>query len=105
MASSGRRTPCTSASPPSARRWRGWRFKLGTPLVQRGKELRLTDAGKRLFEHAVDVLRDEQQTLEDIAQLRQARRDPEPGLSASINRFLRPELVSAYYPGKPSVPE
>ena len=37
----------------------GLEFKLEAPLVQRGKELRLTDVGKRLFEHAVDVLRDE----------------------------------------------
>ncbi|NCF20854.1 MAG: LysR family transcriptional regulator, partial [Haliea sp.] len=51
----------------------GLESKLGTALVQRGKELKLTDAGKRLFEHAVDVLRDEQQTLEDIAQLKHGR--------------------------------
>ena len=47
----------------------GLESKLGMPLVQRGKELILTDVGKRLFEDSVDVLRDEQQTLDDIAQL------------------------------------
>jgi DNA-binding transcriptional LysR family regulator len=64
----------------------GLESKLGTALVQRGKELKLTDAGKRLFEHAVDVLRDEQQTLEDIAQLKHGRTETlDLALSASIS--------------------
>ena len=75
----------------------GLESKLGTPLVRRGKELKLTDAGKRLFEHAVDVLRDEQQTLEEIAQLKHGKTDTlNLALSASINRFYAPELVSTY---------
>jgi DNA-binding transcriptional LysR family regulator len=76
----------------------GLESKLGMALVQRGKELKLTDVGKRLFEHAVDVLRDEQQTLEDIAQLKQGKTETlNLALSASINRFYAPELISAYY--------
>jgi DNA-binding transcriptional LysR family regulator len=72
--------------------------KLGTSLVLRGKELRLTDAGKRLFDHAVEVLLDEQQTLEDIALLKQGITETlRVALSASINRFYAPELISAYY--------
>jgi DNA-binding transcriptional LysR family regulator len=75
----------------------GLEFKLEAPLVQRGKELRLTDVGKRLFEHAVDVLRDEQQTLEDIAQLKQGRTEIlSLALSASLNRFHAPGLISAF---------
>ena len=75
----------------------GLETKLGTSLVRRGKELKLTDAGKRLFEHAVDVLRDEQQTLEEIAQLKHGKTDTlDLALSASINRFYAPELVSTY---------
>jgi len=75
----------------------GLESKLGTSLVRRGKELKLTDAGKRLFEHAVDVLRDEQQTLEEIAQLKHGKTDTlNLALSASINRFYAPELVSTY---------
>jgi len=80
----------------------GLESKLGMPLVQRGKELRLTEVGKRLFEHAVDVLRDEQQTLEDIAQLKQGRTETlNLALSASLNRFYAPELISAYYQENP----
>ena len=80
----------------------GLEAKLGMPLVQRGKELRLTDVGKRLFEHAVDVLRDEQQTLEDIAQLKQGKTETlNLALSASINRFYAPELISTYYQQNP----
>ena len=80
----------------------GLESKLGMALVQRGKELKLTDVGKRLFEHAVDVLRDEQQTLEDIAQLKQGKTETlNLALSASINRFYAPGLISAYYQESP----
>ncbi len=80
----------------------GLESKLGSTLVRRGKELRLTDAGKRLFEHAVDVLRDEQQTLEDIANLKRGRTETlNLALSASINRFYAPQLVSTYYSENP----
>jgi DNA-binding transcriptional LysR family regulator len=80
----------------------GLESKLGMSLVQRGKELILTDVGKRLFEHAVDVLRDEQQTLEDIAQLKQGKTETlNLALSASINRFYAPQLISAYYQQSP----
>ena len=53
----------------------GLEAKLDVSLVQRGKELQLTDAGRRLFEHAVDVLRGEQRVLEDVAQLKQGKTD------------------------------
>ncbi len=80
----------------------GLENKLATPLVVRGKELRLTEAGKRLFDHAVEVLLDEQQTIEDIAQLRQGITETlSLALSASINRFYAPELISAYYQENP----
>ncbi len=76
----------------------GLESKLDAPLVLRGKDLRLTEVGRRLFEHAVDVLRDEQQTLEDIAQLKQGKRETlSLALSASINRFFAPDLISRYH--------
>ncbi len=82
----------------------GLEFKLEAPLVQRGKELRLTDVGKRVFEHAVDVLRDEQQTLEDVMQLKQGKTETlSLALSASLNRFYAPELISAYYHENPRI--
>ena len=80
----------------------GLEFKLEAPLVHRGKELRLTDIGRRLFEHAVDVLLDEQQTLEDIVQLKQGKTETlSLALSASVNRFDAPALISAYYKKNP----
>ncbi len=72
--------------------------KLNTPLIRRGKEPKLTDAGKRLFDHAVEVLRDEQQVLEDIAELKLGRTETlNIAMGASINRFHGAKLISAYY--------
>lgn len=80
----------------------GLEAKLDTPLVQRGKELQLTDAGRRMFAHAVNVLRDEQATLEEIAELKHGKVETlDLALSASINRFYAPDLVSAYYQENP----
>jgi DNA-binding transcriptional LysR family regulator len=80
----------------------GLEFKLETPLLQRGKSPQLTDVGKRLFEHAVDVLRGEQQALEDIEQLKQGKTGTlSLALSASLNRFYAPALISAYYQENP----
>jgi len=82
----------------------GLEAKLDMPLVQRGKELRLTRVGKRVFEHAVEVLRDEQQTLEDIAQLKQGNIDTlSLALSASINHFHAPGLISAFFRERPQI--
>ena len=78
--------------------------KLDTPLIVRGKELKLTEPGKRLFDYAVEVLREEQQAIEDIAQLKQGKRETlNLAMGASINRFYGPELVSAYYQENPRV--
>ena len=80
----------------------GLESKLEATLIQRGKELLLSDVGKRLFEHAVDVLREEQQALEDIAHIKQGNAETlSLALSASINRFYAPKLVSTYYRENP----
>lgn len=80
----------------------GLESKLEVSLVQRGKELLLTDAGRRLFEHAVDVLRGEQRVLEDVAQLKQGKTETlNLALSGSINRFYAPDLISAYFDANP----
>ena len=82
----------------------GLESKLGMGLIQRGKELRLTEAGKRLFDHAFEVLTGEQETLEDIAQLKQGQAETlNLAVSASINRFHAPRLISAYYRRNPRV--
>jgi DNA-binding transcriptional LysR family regulator len=81
----------------------GLESKLGMTLVQRGKDLQLTDVGKRLFEHADDVLRGEQRVLEDIAHLKQGHTETlNLALSGSINRFYAPQLISAYYQDNPN---
>lgn len=82
----------------------GLEAKLETPLIQRGKSLGLTPAGKRLLDHAVEVLRGEQQTLEEISALRRGHRDTlSLALSASLNYFHAKELVSAYCDSSPDV--
>jgi DNA-binding transcriptional LysR family regulator len=76
--------------------------KLDSALIQRGKAMKLTDVGKRLFDHAVEVLREEQQTLEDIAQLKRGKTETlNIAMGASINRFYGRELISAYYQDNP----
>lgn len=80
----------------------GLESKLEVSLVQRGKELLLTDAGRRLFEHAVDVLRGEQRVLEDVAQLKQGKTETlNLALSGSINRFYAPDLITQYFEANP----
>jgi LysR family transcriptional regulator, benzoate and cis,cis-muconate-responsive activator of ben and cat genes len=82
----------------------GLEAKLETPLVRRGKSLGLTDAGRRLFDHAVEVLGREQQVLEDLAQLRRGRRETlSLALSASLNYFHAPQLISDYCRENPGV--
>ncbi|TXS94046.1 LysR family transcriptional regulator [Parahaliea maris] len=82
----------------------GLESKLGLPLVQRGKSLTLSDAGRRVFDHAVEVLGREQQTLEELARLRDGSRESlSLAFSASINYFHAQELISAYYALNPSV--
>ncbi|QFU77374.1 LysR family transcriptional regulator [Halioglobus maricola] len=82
----------------------GLESKLAVPLIKRGKELRLTDAGRRLFDHAFEVLSGEQQTLEDIAQLRSGQAENlNLALSASVNRFHAPGLMSSFHRENPRV--
>ena len=82
----------------------GLESKLDMPLIERGKSLKLTEAGRRVFDHAVEVLRDEQQTLEDLSRLREGGSQTlSLALSASINRFHAPALISAYYAANPGI--
>lgn len=72
--------------------------KLDTSLIVRGKALKLTAAGKRLFDHAVEVFRDEQHALEDILQLKEGKTETlSLAMGASINYFHGSKLISAYY--------
>ena len=71
--------------------------KLGVPLLQRGKQLTLTDAGSRLLEHAHNVLNDEQEVLSDIARLRQGDQQIlNVAINSTVNRFYAPQLLSRF---------
>lgn len=71
--------------------------KLGVGLIRRGKQLALTDAGKRLLDYAAGVLREEQQALSDIERIRRGDTSTlSLAISSTINRFYAPQLVSQY---------
>lgn len=71
--------------------------KLGATLIERGKPLKLTKAGKRLFEYAIAVLRDERQVLADIDRIKNGDTAAlSLAVSSTINRFYAPQLVALY---------
>jgi LysR family transcriptional regulator, benzoate and cis,cis-muconate-responsive activator of ben and cat genes len=71
--------------------------KLDQPLIKRGKQLGLTDAGRRLWEYANEVLREEQQVLEDIARIKRGDQQIlNLAINATINRFYAPQLLSQF---------
>lgn len=77
--------------------------KLDAKLITRGKQLKLTDEGKRLFEYAHQALSDEQQTLEDIKRIK--GRDFEPlslAINSTINRFYAPQLLNLFCRNNPN---
>jgi DNA-binding transcriptional LysR family regulator len=71
--------------------------KLDVVLLQRGKQLALTDAGRRLLEYAHEVLNEEQEVLQDIARLRQGGRQTlNLAINSTINRFYAPHLLNRF---------
>lgn len=71
--------------------------KLEMVLIRRGRQLKLTEAGKRLFDYGVATLREEQQALADLDHIR--RGDTAwlfLALSSTINLYDAPELVTSY---------
>jgi DNA-binding transcriptional LysR family regulator len=71
--------------------------KLEVVLLQRGKQLALTDAGRRLLEYAHEVLNEEQEVLQDIARLRQGGRQTlNLAINSTINRFYAPQLLHRF---------
>lgn len=71
--------------------------KLEAVLLQRGRQPRLTEAGKRLFDYAVMALREEQDALADIDRIKRGETAHlSLALSSTINRFYAPQLVSLY---------
>ena len=71
--------------------------KLQTMLIRRGRQPKLTDAGKRVFDYAVVTLRDEQDAIADIEHIR--RGDTARlflALSSTINLYDAPELMARY---------
>lgn len=77
--------------------------KLDVCLLQRGKQLVLTDAGRRLLEHATAVLDEEQAVLEDIQRLKQGTRETlNLAINSTINRFYAPQLLSQFSKSQPA---
>lgn len=71
--------------------------KLDVMLLQRGKQLVLTDAGRRLLDFANEVLNEEQVVLEDIQRLKQGKRQTlNLAINSTINRFYAPQLLSQF---------
>lgn len=71
--------------------------KLDTALLQRGKQLVLTEAGRRLLEYANTLLDEEQEVLTDIARLRQGGRQTlNLAINSTINRFYAPQLLGRF---------
>ena len=71
--------------------------KLETALIKRGRQLKLTDAGRRLLDHANAMLLQEQQTFEDINQLKRSERHTlNLAINSTINRFYAPQLLSKF---------
>ncbi len=71
--------------------------KLAAPLIRRGKQLKLTDEGKRLFEYAHQALREEQQALEDINSIKNGDNAIlSLAVNSTINRFYAPQLLDIY---------
>jgi len=76
--------------------------KVGVSLIKRGRRLDLTEAGRRLLEHANNVLVGEQQVLEDISRIKQAK--PQIlniAINSTINRFYAPQLLSQFSLSQP----
>jgi DNA-binding transcriptional LysR family regulator len=72
-------------------------FKLDLPLINRGKSLTLTPAGKRLLEHAVEVLREEQQVIEDLSRIKSGDQQVlNLAINSTINRFYAPQLITKF---------
>jgi len=76
--------------------------KLGLKLLIRDKQLTLTEGGRRLLDHANEVLREEKQVLEDMLRI---KRGDNPRLSlavnSTINRFYAPVLLSMFCQKQP----
>jgi DNA-binding transcriptional LysR family regulator len=71
--------------------------KLDVMLIKRGRQLKLTDAGRRLLDHANIMLQQEQQTIEDINQLKRSERHTlNLAINSTINRFYAPQLLSKF---------
>src|SRR5689334_6234157 len=75
----------------------GLEAKLDTVLIKRGRQLALTEAGRRLLDYASMMLQQEQQAIEDIAQLKHSERQTlNLAINSTINRFYAPQLLSEF---------
>ncbi|WKE64585.1 LysR family transcriptional regulator [Gallaecimonas kandeliae] len=71
--------------------------KLGQPLLIRERPIKLTEAGRRLYRHADDQLRQEQLVLGDLARLaRGANQQLSVAIDSTNNRFAGPDLIAQF---------
>ncbi len=71
--------------------------KLGVGLIVRGRQLSLTDAGKRLFDYATNLLNEEQRTLSAIDRIKRGDASTlSLAISSTVNRFYAPQLLNMY---------
>lgn len=76
--------------------------KLDVVLIRRGRQLKLTDAGRRLLDYANTMLQQEQQAIEDITQLKRGERHTlNLAINSTINRFYAPQLLSRFNKSRP----
>ncbi len=68
--------------------------KLNTQLLVRGRQLELTEAGKRLFSFSRMVINEENQALDDIQRIRSgALSTLNLAMSSTVNRFFGKQLL------------
>jgi len=71
--------------------------KVGVGLIVRGRQLSLTDAGKRLFDYATNLIQEEQRTLSDIDRIKRGDASTlSLAISSTINRFYAPQLLNMF---------
>ena len=71
--------------------------KLDIVLIKRGKQPQLTDAGRRVLDYAKEMIREEQQVLEDIDRIKDGGQQLlSLAVNSTINRFYAPHLISEF---------
>lgn len=80
----------------------GLERKLGAPLIERGKPIRLTESGRRLLEYAERSLEEEHNVLTDIDNIRQGVASSlQIAMSGTVSQLFGNELLEDYCDSNP----